>query len=1006
MSELPKLDKRNSEDLLKEVSALAKQYTPEWNFDENSSDFGVVFAKTFCKMMEGTLNRYNKTVYNYYLTFLNMLGTKLRPSSPASGMVVVKASPGTENGVYIEKGARLFAPADTEDGMVIYETCDPLTAVDTKIEKIYATDEKNDFIGLICEKREDEETDEEKLTPFRIFDNTLSENLQTHEIYFEDANIFNMSNTDIIFSFYNSLSAMSQQSLIKAFSDEENAVWEYLSREGWKKVKSAEKTENGIRIKFDGKTQISTVMGKKSRFIRCRFKRIPESGISATAINYRSVSSKVMPDNVISNETELNMNDFFPFEEKYSMYNGFYIKCDEVFSKKGATIKLSADLQFVKIDTEVNLPSNNYKVIMNESDFASLKPGDIKIEAVKWEYWNGIGWAELKADKNSSEFFSSDEKTEGTTREISFVCPQDIETLSVGPVNGYFIRARISKMSDRFDYYANYITPYVHSINVDYSYGESDHSFKDIIVNSDLVTRRVNLSGKTLASILERSLCTAPAMYFCLAKPLVKGVVRLFVDIQEGIHRFNPTVKWEYLANDHKGGTKWNHIDVMDATDDFAHSGTVTMIGKDDFEKSKIFGFEGYFIRIINPDGKYSDGSKIASRPIINDIKFNAVNVIQKDTRVPEYFSILRDEENKLCKLSSTNIANAEVWVDEFGEITALEQEEFLKKGPENVRTVYDEFGRLEHLWIKWKPVPSLETCGMNDRVYEIDYPKGEITFGNGRRGKIPPEQYSESIEIKYSICNGSKGNISAGEIEDFLGMIPGIESVTNLSEVMGGIDMETIDAAASRVFSQISGGNRLVSLSDFEEAICFNDRNIYKVKCLAHVDENGEPSIGATSVAVLPRVYMQGYEKFQGIKNRIWKFMDEKAPATLSQSTRLGIFEVGYVETSVSVDVVINDFNEYQGVYSGIESRLKQFLDPVNGNFSGKGWEIGQFPRKESIYNYIKVVPNIKWIKSINIFTKLITLEGKQEIDFEEVKKKKFVVPVFGTPEINIVVG
>ena len=78
----------------------------------------------------------------------------------------------------------------------------------------------------------------------------------------------------------------------------------------------------------------------------------------------------------------------------------------------------------------------------------------------------------------------------------------------------------------------------------------------------------------------------------------------------------------------------------MDATDDFAHSGTVTMIGKDDFEKSKIFGFEGYFIRIINPDGKYSDGSKIASRPIINDIKFNAVNIVQKDTRMPEYFSI------------------------------------------------------------------------------------------------------------------------------------------------------------------------------------------------------------------------------------------------------------------------------------------------------------------------------------------------------------------------------
>ena len=145
---------------------------------------------------------------------------------------------------------------------------------------------------------------------------------------------------------------------------------------------------------------------------------------------------------------------------------------------------------------------------------------------------------------------------------------------------------------------------------------------------------------------------------------------------------------------------------------------------------------------------------------------------------------------------------------------------------------------------------------------------------------------------------------------------------------------------------------------------------------------------------------------QFQGIKNRIWEFIDKKAPATLANSTRLRIFEVGYVETLVSVDVVIEDFNLYQGVYSGIELRLKKFLDPVTGNFSGKGWEIGQFPRKDFIYNYIKVVPNIKWINSINIFTNLVTPEGKQEIDFEVVKKKKFVVPVFGTPEINILIG
>ena len=217
---------------------------------------------------------------------------------------------------------------------------------------------------------------------------------------------------------------------------------------------------------------------------------------------------------------------------------------------------------------------------------------------------------------------------------------------------------------------------------------------------------------------------------------------------------------------------------------------------------------------------------------------------------------------------------------------------------------------------------------------------------------------------------------------------------------------METIDSAARRTFGQISGGNRIVSLSDFEEFICFNDRNIYKVKCLSHVNEDSKPEIGVTSIAVLPREFMQGYEKFQGIKNKIWNFLDNKAPATLSNSTRMRIFEVEYVEMCVSIDVVINDFNSYQGVYNGIESKLKEFLNPISGNFSGKGWAIGEIPRKEFIYNYIKSVSNIKWIKTINIFTKLLTPNGKKEIDFEDIKLRKIVVPVFGKPEINISVN
>lgn len=1005
MSNIPKLDSRDYKDLLGNVKKLAHEYTPEWNFDENSSDLGVTFSKVFCKMMENTISRYNKSSYNYYLTFLNMLGIKLRPSSSSTGMVVVNALENSD-GEYIDKGTQLFANVDTDEGQVVYETTEPLSVVDTSVDSIYLTEPKSDFIGCIVGgEEEDEESEAESSKSFRVFDNVFHENLQCHEIYFGDETVFDMSKTNIEFSFYNKFSAKGQKKLPEIFSDPQNVSWEYYNGKEWAKVDSFVKTDNGVNIKFNNKSQVTTVMGKESRFIRCVFKRVPEGGISLSKVMYRSFSEVLEPEKYIFDSSELDKNDFFPFGEQYNMYNTFSIKCDEAMTKKGATVELSADIQFVKIKTDAQAPDKKYKYIMSEMDFADLQPDDVEIEHVIWEYWNGSGWARLNIDKSSDEFFKVP-KDKDVHRSIKFKCPEDIESIVIGPEMGYFIRARISKMRNQFDFYANYITPYIHEMKVKYEYEGEGHTLKELMVRSDMKENVFDMTSSGIFDVMEKTLCNHPAMYFSLSRPLTQGMIRVFVDIEERVHRFNPSLKWEYWAEDSKKGAKWEHIDVMDNTEGFSHSEVITLIGKNNFKKATFFGQTGYFIRIVNPDDKYSDKENVSEYPVIRDMKFNAVRVIQRDTRPPEYFFIEKNEENKVCSLAFQNVSNVSVWVDEIGHISVNEQDEFLRADNELTEAEYDSEGRLEHIWVKWKPVSNLVAYGMDDRVYEIDCPKGEILFGDGRNGKIPPAQYNESIKISYCICSGTAGNIEEHMVSDFVRSFVNIVSVDNPSPIMGGVDKETIDNAARRIFGQISGGNRLVSLSDFEDSICCNDRNIYKVKCLSHVDEHSKTAMGITSVAVLPRKFMQGYEKFQSIKDRIWKYMDEKAPATLSQSSRLRIFEVGYVETSVDLDVVIDDFNAYQTVYKNIETKLQSFLNPVTGNFSGNGWEIGEFPRKEFIYNYIKTIQGIKWIKNINIFTRIITPEGKKEIDFEEVKKKRFVVPVYGEPSINISVN
>ena len=69
-------------------------------------------------------------------------------------------------------------------------------------------------------------------------------------------------------------------------------------------------------------------------------------------------------------------------------------------------------------------------------------------------------------------------------------------------------------------------------------------------------------------------------------------------------------------------------------------------------------------------------------------------------------------------------------------------------------------------------------------------------------------------------------------------------------------------------------------------------------------------------------------------------------------------------MEIFVVVDAVIEDYNVYHETHQAISRRLAAFLDPITGNFNGQGWEIGQLPGREVVYNSIKTVKNIKWIR------------------------------------------
>jgi len=994
----PIIDTREKEDILKDIKTFAKKYTPEWNYDEEDPDFGVIFSKIFADLFSGNVDKFNIMPYNHYVDFLNMLGAKLNPAIPATGMVNLKVGDGFD-GEYVGNNAQAFA--DGKNGRIIYQVLDSMYAINEKIKSIYLTDSN---YNIICEVFNS--LKENKIN-FKLFDAVSYENLQEHVLYLNNDYLFSAkNNSEIKIEFKDNSSMYNNKRLPEIFSDKENVTWQYYKDNEWKNIENIEKTETGIKLKFKDFTDIFKYekYNIKSKFLRCLFKKIPEGGLRLNNILYSSENKDLPVDAVLLDNLELTDKDFFPFGEQFGFYSSFYIKSDEAFSKKNSNIEINIDIKFLKIEVEkIPMPDmTRYRYIMSEIDFQKEDLREASIEKVEWEYWNGNGWKKLFKNKENEEFFIVKEEPE--IRSLKFTCPEDLETNKNGPQIGYFIRARISKVKNFIGNIDSFISPFIKEIKINYNY-ENLRNCEKIYITSNLKDYEIELKEDCeVQSLMEIELYNYPCMYFCLENPINKGPVRIFFEVEPSTESFKPSLIWQYWSKNDKGEHLWKNLEISDNTRNFLNNGVITVIGRGDHEKNIFFNQEGYFLRIVNIDKKYDVLKNINLYPKIEDINFNAANIIQNENNQLMEFKIDFEESNKILNLNIKNILDIQVFVNEAGYLTARETEEL---DPEQVEIKYNERGKIEEVWFEWHKVNNISCAGVNERAFEVDLANGILKFGDNTCGKIPCHQEDKaSIRVKFSTCLGSEGNVPEDKVKGLMTFYKNITEISNSKPVIGGVDMETMPEIFKRIPTQIAQMGRAVSLDDFENMILFQERTIEQVKCLPHVNQNSEPEPGIISIAILPRDYLQGYEKFLIIRKRLKELIKKKGPLNLTANSKsIKIFEVDYIEISVNIEIVINDYNHYQQVYQDVEEKLKNFLNPITGNFTKKGWEIGELPRKEVIYSCIKKIKNLALSKNLRICTKAVTKKGKQDVDYDDVIKKAFTVPVYGEPNIKITV-
>jgi hypothetical protein len=263
----------------------------------------------------------------------------------------------------------------------------------------------------------------------------------------------------------------------------------------------------------------------------------------------------------------------------------------------------------------------------------------------------------------------------------------------------------------------------------------------------------------------------------------------------------------------------------------------------------------------------------------------------------------------------------------------------------------------------EWQAVDSLAGSLADDRHYEIDRNTGEVLFGDGTHGAVPPAD--AEIVIDYLAGGGLAGNVPAGAIVVLREAIPHVARVHNRWPAAGGMDAEPVEEARTRAPALLRSGWRAVSAADFERLTRLASPRVARARC------NAEP--GVARVVVVPHPDGTGDEESfasllpgDPVFDEVVEFLDERRAV----GVRLVVEPPEYQGVRVEAAVTRSpDHEPADEVYERAAEALRTYLHPVRGGRDGQGWPFGRPVVAGELFGVLLDVPGVELVDEVHLY-------------------------------------
>ncbi len=921
----PILDGRDLDAVRAQVERLARSYAPEWRCEWAEDDPGAAIAELFSVMFYQTIDRMNAVPEKLYTAFLNRTGFQEPEPSPARGVMRFTPSDTIEEPVPIRAGTRVFTP-DSDGENVVYETEQTIQATPAQLLDVWRADGASDSI-----RRSDS-------FPIRFF-GPDGEERQRRRFLLAHNEALRTSGPCIITLQFQPSARYLEEGALKSLAE---MSWSFLHGGEWTPFSGSR--AQGNQILLENEQWLSIDPDENGRHcIACEGR--PDLTLILDGAEISSVPVAPYPaERAFSDDLPIPSEGGLCFGRRPTPYSLLYLRNDAALSKKGASVNLRFDLGVVVEDPPEQGPTFDYtRPVIDRAEAVALKPDDAFINGILWEYFNGLGWRELKVAGDKNPFAGM---REGEFQ-IYFQVPDDIEPVAVNAETGLYIRARVTDVEHQYSLYQRWLLPllreasfvwqYPKGVRAQWAAAEHNGTFREI-PDADTVTRW----GLTAFRPLDME-----GMYLRFDRSPHAYPLSLRFRMT-GRRPPEGRILWQAW-----NGKAFEDVRCLDGTDNLLHTGEALLFLPRPLREASFFGVSGYWLRLYRTSGK------AAQYPVVAEIITNAVSAVQRQREPEQFFDTGVYEAGKGLALLANPVQSCEVWVDEAGSRPESELLDLERERPDDVR-MERENHLLQRCWVRWKRFEDLALAGPEDRAYALDAYEGFIRFGDGRQGRVPPAG-DHNIRVSYSSGGGLRGNVPENAVRSLLEGLPRISDVTNLTAMSGGTGRLSREELAERGNRRLRARDRAAGRRDFEDIVRQGFPQIRHARCFSGRDERGNPAPG--HVTLVFAGFARPGEDMEALSQEVYEYLARRCSCCLTAEGRLHVCAATVLTVNTEISVDVERFAAAADTQIEIVRRLENLMDKV-----WRSRPIGEQLRLSEIWSAVRQTPNVRLIRRILI--------------------------------------